>query len=75
MSILVEYTTDFQPPEVAREVAGVILDVLENPHKERPAGEIFIGQMAKEFVIHFPIPCVCTAHLPFPNASAFGDFR
>ena len=59
MSILVEYTTDFRGPEVAREVVRVILDVLENPHKERPAGEIFIGQMAKEFVVPSPVPCAC----------------
>ena len=61
MSILVEYSTDFKGPAVAREVVRVILDVLENPHKERPAGEIFIGQMAKEFVMPFPSPCGCAA--------------
>ena len=59
MSILVEYSTDFKGPEVAREVVSIILDVLENPHKERPAGEIFIGQMAKEFVIRSSSYCEC----------------
>jgi len=62
MSILVEYATDFKGPEVAREVVRAILDVLENPHKERPGGEIFIGQMAKEFVVLCPnvgVPLIC----------------
>ena len=75
MSILVEYTTDFKGPEVTREVVRVILDVLENPYKERPASEIFIGQMAKEFVLHFPIPCGCAAHLSIPDALGIGNLH
>ena len=63
MSILVEYSTDFKGRAVAREVV------------ERPAGEIFIGQMAKEFVMPFPNPCGCAAHLSFRDGLGIGNFR
>jgi len=42
--------TDVESVPRVRELVDAIIDVLHNPHKERPEGEIILGQVAKGFV-------------------------
>ena len=46
----IEDHTDVGSVPRVRELVDVIVDVLHNPHKERPKGEIILGQVAKGFV-------------------------
>jgi len=40
-----------EPAPVIREIADAMLDVLYNPYKPVPAGEIMLCQALQEFVI------------------------
>lgn len=46
--LMVDACTDCQPPDVARDVRDLVMDVLHNPEKERPEGEFFLGKQTKE---------------------------
>ncbi|KZT21453.1 terpenoid synthase [Neolentinus lepideus HHB14362 ss-1] len=46
--VIDEYT-DVESASVVREMVDVVIDALNNPHKERPEEEIVLGQVAKEF--------------------------
>jgi len=41
--------TDCQPASLVRKIVNLVKHVLHNPEEERPEGEIFLGQLAKEF--------------------------
>ena len=45
--------TDAESVPRVRELVDIVIDVLHNPHKERPEGEMIIGQVAKGFVFKF----------------------
>ena len=44
-----EYT-DIADGNGAEKVRDIIMDAFKNPHKERPAGELMLGAMAREYV-------------------------
>ncbi|KAL5513795.1 STS14_2 [Sanghuangporus vaninii] len=46
--IIDEYT-DVEPGHVAREMVDVVIDSMNNPHKPRPADEIILGEIARQF--------------------------
>ncbi|KAL5513793.1 hypothetical protein ACEPAH_4194 [Sanghuangporus vaninii] len=46
--IIDEYT-DVEPGHVVREMVNVVLDSMNNPHKPRPAREIILGEIARQF--------------------------
>jgi len=49
---VVDEYTDLQPASVVRSTIDIVLDALANPHNERPDGEILLGQVVKECVLH-----------------------
>ncbi|KAL5510885.1 hypothetical protein ACEPAG_4642 [Sanghuangporus baumii] len=46
--IIDEYT-DMEPEHVVRGMINVVLDSMNNLHKSRPAGEIILGEIARQF--------------------------
>jgi hypothetical protein len=51
-----EYT-DKLDGEGARTCADLVIDVLKNPHKERPQGESKLGEITRQYVY---ILCACS---------------
>ena len=47
--VIDEYT-DVESVEVVREMADVVIDALNYPHKPRPSGEVFLGEMTRQYV-------------------------
>ena len=47
-----EYTDDAVESDV-RQMVDVVIDSLNNPYKCHPDGEIFLGQVAQQFVFLF----------------------
>ena len=45
--VLDEYS-DVDPEHGVQEMIGIVTDALTNPHKTRPGGEIFLGEMARQ---------------------------
>ncbi|KAI0345586.1 terpenoid synthase [Trametopsis cervina] len=46
--VIDEYT-DVEPEPVVRAMIDVVIDVLHNPHKPRPAGETVLGEITKQY--------------------------
>ena len=40
--------TDVEPAPVVREIASIVMDALRNPDKPRPAGEVVLGEIARQ---------------------------
>ncbi|KAF8676198.1 hypothetical protein AX14_004978, partial [Amanita brunnescens Koide BX004] len=49
MAFLIDACTDCQPACVATQVSKIVRHAIDNPGEERPEGELFIGQITKEF--------------------------
>ena len=47
-----EYT-DIADGEGATKIRDIMMDAFRNPHKSRPEGELFLGEMTREFVTAF----------------------
>ena len=45
--IIDEYT-DVENAAVVCHIMDIIMDVLKNPHKRRPEGEILVGEVARQ---------------------------
>ena len=45
-----EEYTDKLDGDGARTCANVVMDTLRNPHKERPQGELKLGEIARQYV-------------------------
>jgi hypothetical protein len=45
--VIDEYT-DVENEAVTKEMAGIVLDALHNPHKIRPEGECILGEIARQ---------------------------
>ena len=47
--VIDEYT-DVEPEPVVRNMVDIVIDALNNPHRQRPQGEILLGRVAQEYV-------------------------
>ena len=47
---LVDEYTDVEPASSVREMVDVVLDAMQNPQKPRPAGEVILGEIARQYV-------------------------
>ena len=45
--VIDEYT-DVESEEVVRQMVDIVLDAFHNPHKPRPAGEVVLGEIARQ---------------------------
>ena len=49
---VVDEYTDVEPEPVVREMINVVIDALHNPRKPRPEGEIILGEICRQSVLH-----------------------
>lgn len=49
---IIEEFTDTQKGEEVQHVVDIVMDTLRNPHEPRPEGELLIGKIIQEYVIH-----------------------
>lgn len=47
---LVDECTDVEPASSVREMVDVVLDAMQNPQEPRPAGEVILGEIARQYV-------------------------
>jgi len=45
--VIDEYT-DIETASGCREMVDIMIDALENPHKPRPEGEVFLGEITRQ---------------------------
>ena len=55
--IVDEYTDVEAPPRVS-EMVEVMIDALRNPDKPRPKGEVILGEVIRQYVLHPTKSCI-----------------
>ena len=55
MFFIIEEFTDTQKGEEVQHVVDIVMGTLRNPHEPRPEGELVIGKIIQEYVIHCTI--------------------
>ena len=50
MAFVIDEYTSFEDADTVREMVNIIIDAMHNTGKPRPEGEVFLGELSRQYV-------------------------